>query len=180
MNIENQKTRFNHEDWLEQFYRFMDIGLQFFNELLKGFKALSQRGLKLAWKDFRTAASRLKPQDFIIIALFSFIGLLGLIIFITGFGLFSYQAILWLQDGIWTEFPIFIVFNFIFENTALHQWIVQPESWFGLQKLFSWCLESIPLSMALMIPGFSIALFMAGTMVVAMTYRFYQLRNRND
>jgi hypothetical protein len=58
--------------------------------------------------------------------------------------------------------------------------MVHPESWMGLQKMFSWFLESIPLSMALMIPGISIALFMAGTLVIALTYRFYQLRNRND
>ena len=180
MNIENQQTRFNYEDWLAQLSCFMEMGRQFFSELLKGFKTLSQKGLKQAWKDIRSAASRLTPQDFIITALISVIGMFGVMIFMTGLGLFSYQAMLWLQDGTWTEFPLFIVFNFLFENTALHQWMVHPESWFGLQKLFSWFLETIPLSMALMIPGFSIALFMAGTLVVALTYRFYQLRNRND
>ncbi|MDE1045380.1 MAG: hypothetical protein OSA05_08910, partial [Nitrospinaceae bacterium] len=113
-------------------------------------------------------------------ALISVMGMLGLMIFMAGLGLFSYQAMLWLQNGTWTEFPLFVVFNFLFENTALHQWMVHPESWLGLQKMFSWFLESIPLSMALMIPGISIALFMAGTLVIALTYRFYQLRNRND
>jgi hypothetical protein len=49
----------------------------------------------------------------------------------------------------------------------------------GLQKLFSWFLESVPLSVALMIPGFAIAFFMAGTMVVTMLFRFVQLKNRN-
>ena len=180
MNLENQQIRFNHEDWLAQLYRFMEIGRQFFTELLKGFKSLSQKGLKQGWKDLRYAASRLTPQDFILTALISVFGMFGMVIFLAGLGLFSYQAILWLQDGTWTEFPLFIVFNFLFENTALHQWMVNPESWFGLQKLFSWFLETIPLSMALMVPGFSIALFMAGTLFVALAYRFYQLRNRND
>ncbi len=180
MTIENQQTQFNHEDWLAQLFRFIETGRQFFSELFKGLKSLSQKGLLEAWKDIRSAVSRLTPQDFIVTALISGIGMFGVMIFMTGLGLFSYQAMLWLQDGTWTEFPLFVVFNFLFENTALHQWMLHPESWIGLQKLFSWFLESVPLSMALIIPGFSIALFMAGTLIVALTYRFYQLRSRND
>jgi flagellar biosynthesis protein FliQ len=57
--------------------------------------------------------------------------------------------------------------------------MIHPESWMGLQKLFSWFLESVPLSVALMIPGLAIAFFMAGTMVVTMLFRFVQLKNRN-
>ncbi len=180
MNIENHPTQFNHEDWLKQFYRFAETTRQFFNELVRGIRALSQKSLSETWKDIRAVIPRLTVQDFIIAALISITGMIGAMIFMTGLGLFGYQAFLWLQDGTWTEFPLFVVFNFLFENTALHQWMVQPESWFGLQKLFSWFLESIPLSMALMIPGFSIALLMAGLMVVSLAYRFYQLRKRND
>jgi flagellar biosynthesis protein FliQ len=58
--------------------------------------------------------------------------------------------------------------------------MTHPESWLGLQKLFSWFLESVPLSLALMIPGLSIALFMAGTIMATMLFRFIQLRKRND
>jgi hypothetical protein len=180
MNIENQQTQFNHEDWLLQLYRLVDTGRQFTSELLKGLKILSQKGLLEVWKDIRTVVSRLTPKDFIVTALISMMAMLGLMIFMTGLALFSYQAMLWLQNGTWTEFPLFVVFNFIFENTTLHQWMIHPESWLGLQKMFSWFLESIPLSIALIIPGISIALFMAGTLVIALTYRFYQLRNRND
>lgn len=179
MNMENHQTQFNHEDWLAQLYRFVETARQFLNELFKGLKALSRKGLSEAWRDIRTAVSRLTPQDFIITAMISATGMFGLMIFMAGLGLFSYQAMLWLQDGTWTEFPLFVVFNFLFENTALHQWMLHPESWFGLQKMFSWFLESVPLSVALMIPGFSIAMFMAGVLLVALTYRFYQLRNRN-
>lgn len=180
MNIENHQTQFNYEEWLKQFYRFAETARQFFNELLKGIKTLSLKSLSEAWKEISAVIPRLTAQDFIVAALISITGMIGAIIFMAGLGLFAYQAFLWLQDGTWTEFPLFVVFNFLFENTALHQWMVQPESWFGLQKLFAWFLESIPLSMALMVPGFSIALFMAGVMVVISTYRFYQLRKRND
>jgi len=180
MNVENHQTHFNHEDWLAHLNRFIETARQFFNEVFKGLRALSQKGLSEAWKDIRSTVSRLTPQDFIVTASITVTGMFGVMIFMIGFGLFGYQALLWLQDGTWTEFPLFVVFDFLFENTALHQWMLHPESWVGLQKMFSWLLESIPLSIALMVPGFSIALFMAGTLVVALAYRFYQLRNRND
>jgi hypothetical protein len=180
MNMENQQAQFNHEDWLAYLNRYMDTARQFFNEVFKGLKTLSQKGLLEAWKDIRSAVSRLTPQDFIVTALITITGMFGVMIFMTGLSLFGYQVILWLQDGIWTEFPLVVVFNFLFENTVLHQWMIHPESWLGLQKMFLWFLESIPLSIALMVPGFSIALFMAGTLAAALVYRFYQLRNRND
>lgn len=180
MNIENHQTQFNHEDWIKQFNRAAETIRQFFNELFKGIRVLSQKSLSEGWKDIRAVIPRLTVQDFIVASLISITGMIGAMVFMTGLGLFGYQALLWLQDGTWTEFPLFVVFNFLFENTALHQWMVQPESWIGLQKLFSWLLENIPLSMALMVPGFSLALFMAGVLVVISTYRFYQLRKRND
>jgi hypothetical protein len=180
MNIENHQTQFNHEDWLAHLFRSMETARLFFNELFKGLKVLAQKGLLNAWNDIRSVASRLTLQDFIITALLTVTGVFGLIFFMAGLSLFGYQVLIWLQDGTWTEFPLFVVFNFLFENTAFHQWMTHPESWLGLQKLLSWVLESVPLSIALMIPGVSIALLMAGTLVVAFTYRFYQLRNRND
>ena len=152
----------------------------FFKEVLRGIGALFQKGLVEAWKNLRSTLSKLTPKDFIVSGLLTLTGLGGVLIFMVGLSLFAYQSILWLQNGVWTEFPLFVVFKFFFENTAFHQWMTQPESWMGLQKLFSWFLQTIPLSVALMVPGFSIALFMAGTLMVGLLYRFFQLRNRND
>ncbi|MBT5027583.1 MAG: hypothetical protein HOL15_10060 [Nitrospinaceae bacterium] len=180
MNMENNPTHFNHEEWLNSFFRFAETARQFFQEALKGLKALSQKGFIGAWREIRAAATRLTPQDFLISGLITFTGFVGGLIFTLGLGLFSYQAILWLQDGVWTEFPLFAVFNFLFANTALHQWLIQPESWMGLQKLVTWVLQSTPLSLALIVPGFSIALTMAGTFALALLLRFNQLKNRND
>ena len=180
MTIESNQTRFNHETWIGHLYTFMDTARQFLNELFNGSTILLKKGLLQIWNDIRFVFKQLTPQDFIITALIMTIGMFGTIIFMTGLGLFIYQTFLWLQEGTWTEFPLFVVFNFIFDNTALQKWMLHPESWFGLQKLFSWFLEIIPLSAALMIPGISLALFMATTLLIAFTYRFYQLRNRND
>ena len=179
MNMEKQQTHFDHEDWLNHLYRYIETARQFGNELFRGLKSILQKGLLEAWSEFRSVVSKLTPQDFIITGLVTLTGIVGGLFFLIGLSLFGYQAILWLQDGVWTEFPLFAVFNFLFENTILHQWMIHPESWMGLQKLFSWFLESVPLSVALMIPGFAIAFFMAGTMVVTMLFRFVQLKNRN-
>lgn len=180
MTIESNQTRFNHETWIGHLYTFMDTARQFLNELFNGSTILLKKGLLHIWNDIRFVFKQLTPQDFIITSLIMTIGMFGTIIFMTGLGLFIYQTFLWLQEGTWTEFPLFVVFNFIFDNTALQKWMLHPESWFGLQKLFSWFLDIIPLSAALMIPGISLVLFMATTLLISFTYRFYQLRNRND
>ncbi|HIE42567.1 MAG TPA: hypothetical protein EYP95_05000 [Nitrospinaceae bacterium] len=179
MNMENHQTKFNHEEWLEHFYRFIETGRQFCSELFIGLISISQKSLIEALKGFRSAVSRLKAQDFIITSLLTLTGMFGVMIFMAGLSLFGYQTILWLQNGVWTEFSLFVVFNFLFENTALQLWMTQPDSWVGLQKVFSWILETVPLSFALIIPGFSIALFMAGTLAVAVVYRYYQLQKNN-
>ena len=97
-------------------------------------------------------------------------------ILIAGMGLLSYQSFIWLQSGVWNEYPMLTVFNFIFENTAIHQWLMNPESWIGIQKLLLWLLETTPVSLALMVPGFSIAVTAAGTFTLALIFRFYQLK----
>ena len=179
MTIGSHQSHFNHENWIRQLHSYEVTSRQFLNELFKGLRVLLQRGLLIIWNDICLMFRQLTLQDFIITALIIAIGIFGVIIFMTGLGLFFYQAMLWLQDGVWTQYSLFFVFNFIFENTSLHQWILHPESWFGLQKMFFWFLDFIPLSAALIIPGICLTLFMATTLFIIFTYRFYQLRNRN-
>ena len=103
----------------------------------------------------------------------------GGIIFAVGMGLLTYQVFIWLQSGVWNEYPMLTVFNFIFENTSIQHWLTNPESWIGVQKLFLWFLESIPVSLALIVPGFSITLTAAGIFALALIFRFYQLKKCN-
>jgi hypothetical protein len=180
MNIENHNTQFNYEAWLNKLHHFIDTTSQFLNELFEGLKILAKKRLSEMWKDIRFSVSKLTAQDFFIAASIILTGILGIIIFFSGLGLLIYQTVLWLQDGTWTQLPLYLFFSIFFENTAFHEWVLHPESWFGLQKLFFWFLNSIPLSVALMIPGISIAFLMAGTMMVTLTYRFYKLSDRND
>jgi len=171
-----ENTRFNIEEWISSFFQFMDTTRQFSFEFLMAVKALFQKGLLETWKEIRSAATKLSAVDFVFAGSLFSIGAFGGIILLAGIGLLSYQSFLWLQSGVWTEYPLLTVFNFLFENTAFHQWMVNPESWIGMQKLFLWFLESIPVSLALMVPGFSIAFLAAGIFTAALIFRFYQLK----
>ena len=177
MNTEKyQESRFNPEEWMNRLYEFMKAVQYFAIDLIQTFKTLLQKSLLQVWKEIRSATSKLSPVDFFFASITLSIGILGGMILIAGMGLLSYQSFIWLQSGVWNEYPMLTVFNFIFENTAIHQWLMNPESWIGIQKLLLWLLETTPVSLALMVPGFSIAVTAAGTFTLALIFRFYQLK----
>lgn len=171
-----QQPRFNLEEWISSFFQFIETIRQFSFEFFQAVKTLFQKGLLETWKEIRSASTKLSAIDFFFAGSLFTIGAFGGIILLAGIGLLSYQSFLWLQSGVWTEYPLLTVFNFIFENTAFHQWMVNPESWIGMQKLFLWFLESIPVSIALMVPGFSITFAAASIFTAALIFRFYQLK----
>jgi hypothetical protein len=177
MNMENQQqSPFNHEEWITRLFQFIETARQFSNAFAQAFKTLFQKGLAEAWKEIRAATKKLSLADFIFAGTLTSIAVFGGMILLAGIGLLSYQSLLWLQSGVWTEYPLLTVFNFLFENTALHQWIVNPESWIGMQKMLLWGLESIPVSLALMVPGFSITIMAGGVLIAALVFRFYQFK----
>ena len=157
MNMENhQQSKFSHEEWINRLFQFIETTRQFSVAFAQTFKVLFQKGLSEGWKEIKTATKKLSLSDFVFTGTLASIAVFGSVILLAGIGLLSYQSLLWLQSGVWTEYPLLSVFTFLFENTALHQWIMNPESWVGMQKLFSWILESIPASLALIVPGFSV------------------------
>ena len=177
MNMENhQQSQFNHEEWINRLFQFIETTRQFSIAFAQAFKTLFQKGLAEAWKDIRAATKKLSLADFIFAGTLTSIAVLGGMILLAGIGLLSYQSLLWLQSGVWTEYPMLTVFNFLFENTPLHHWMVTPESWIGMQKLLLWVLESIPVSLALMVPGFSITIMASGILIAALVFRFYQFK----
>jgi len=181
MNMENhQQSQFNHEEWINRLFRFIETARQFSIAFAQAFKTLFQKGLTEAWKEIRAAAKKLSLGDFIFTGTLTSIAVFGGIILLAGISLLSYQSLLWLQSGVWTEYPVLTVFNFLFENTPLHQWIINPESWIGMQKLLLWVLESIPVSLALIVPGFSITIMAGGILIAALVFRFYQFKKCND
>ena len=177
MNMENhQQSQFNHEEWINRLFQFIETARQFSITFAQAFKTLFQKGLAEAWKEIQAATKKLSLADLIFAGTLTLFAVFGGVILLVGIGLLSYQSFLWLQSGVWTEYPMLTVFNFLFENTPLHHWMVTPESWIGMQKLLLWVLESIPVSLALMVPGFSITIMASGILIGALVFRFYQFK----
>ena len=178
MNFErDQQSQFNYDEWISRLLQNIATAQNFLTGFIQAAKLLFKKGLIVVWKEIRTTASKLSAADLFLASMNITVGLLGVIILLAGIGLLGYQTLLWLQTGVWTGYPLLAVFNFLFENTILHQWIINPESWIGMQKLFLWFLESIPVWLALIVPGLSIAIFASGIFLIALTLRFYQLKN---
>ena len=173
----NQKSQFNYNEWITRLLQNIATAQSFLTGFFQAAKVLSKKGLIMIWKEIRTTASKLSTADFFFAGLNITVGLFGVIILLAGIGLLGYQTLLWLQTGVWTEYPLLAIFNILFENTILHQWIINPYSWIGIQKLFLWFLESTPVSLALIVPGLSIAISASGIFLIALTFRFYQLKN---
>ena len=178
MNFErDQQSQFNYDEWISRLLQNIATAQNFLTGFIQAVKLLFKKGLIVVWKEIRTTASKLSAADLFLASMNITVGLLGVIILLAGVGLLGYQSLLWLQTGVWTGYPLLVIFNFLFENTILHQWIINPESWIGMQKLFLWVLESVPASLALIIPGLSIAISASGIFFIALTFRFYQLKN---
>jgi len=177
MNIESdQKSEFNYEEWISRLFQYIKTAQHIFIGFTQTIKTKIKRGFIEVWKEIRPFASKLSAADFFFAGINIMAGVFGIIFIMAGVGLLSYQLLLWLQTGIWTEYPLLAIFNFLFENTALQQWMGSPESWIGMQKLFLWFLESIPVSLALIIPGLSIAFSASVIFFIALVLRFYQLK----
>ena len=172
----SQQPRFSHEEWVDQLFEFWVIFKQFLTEFFKGLKVLFQKGKNGAWKEVRSSGSKLQKKDFVCAGILLSIGLFGGLILLTGLGVLTYQCFLWLQNGVWTEYNLFTVFNYVFENTEVNQWMINPESWIGIQKLLMWFLVAMPLSLALMVLGFSIAFSAIGIFFAALVFRYYQIK----
>jgi hypothetical protein len=55
----------------------------------------------------------------------------------------GWQLVDYLQSGTWAAFSILSIMNFIGLNP---EWVVQPQSWLGLHKVFDWLHGSVGIS----------------------------------
>lgn len=149
-------------------------------EALEALQFLLEQGVRKSWdrakEEFRFLYKKFSTLDYIFgnlsLAAMGFSSLLVL----AGFGLFGYQGILWLQHGVWDAMPMMLVFNFLFEGTALHGWMLSPESWLGLHQLVEWGLANTPISLVLVLTGFALSLATAGFFATALLFRRIQLQ----
>lgn len=174
---ENQSA--DHASWMRWLSEMLDRTISFYEEAITNIRIIARQVISRASEALRFFISKLTALDLF----FGFIslGLMGLasLFLMCGLGLVSYQVFLWIKDGAWSEFTIMVVFDFLFENTPVAQWLSNPESWFGLQKIIEWLLQSIPLSAALILPSVFIICLTACLSAMAIAFRFYQFK-RSD
>jgi len=170
----------DHEYWLKNIAETQEKARNTLFEVWETFRVLLDKAVTWTIREVKFFFSKTTLVDYVGGGLSAFIGFFAVLILAIGFFLIGYQIGLWLINGVWTEFPLFIVFNFLFENTALQSWITNPESMFGLQVVTTWVLENIPLSAALIVPGFILSLTMAGVVLLAVVVRYNQFKNQED
>jgi hypothetical protein len=83
--------------------------------------------------------------------------LVGVLVILYGFGVFGYQVLLWLQEGVWTSFELRSEWAWLWGVIGLPG--PEPEfSWLGVQRITLWLLGS-PLSLGLIVTGITILVF---------------------
>jgi len=115
MQEKMHKQNFDHEHWLKNMTDTQERALEFLSEVWETFRILLDMGVTRAIKDIKFIISKSTALDYIGGGLSALIGFFGALVLFAGVCLTGYQIVLWLVNGVWTEFPLFIVFNFMFE-----------------------------------------------------------------
>ena len=176
-DTEFKDPKSDFSSWIRWIDENLDRSKIFFREAGQAMSTLARQALSMTAAEARFLVSKLSAVDFICGSLGLMVVFVATLFLLSGLGLISYQVFLWLKDGVWSEFPIVLVFNFLFENTWLHQWFSNPESWIGLQKVVEWLVENVPLSLVLIVPALAAIGGTACLMATAMVVRFYQFKN---
>ena len=172
-----QDPKIDHTSWIQWIEENLIQVKGFYRQIVTKLKVIAKYFISKAYEELRFFISNLTIVDFICLSAITTIMVFALLFLFSGVGVVFYQMFLWMKNGVWSEFPIEIVFSFLFENTWLAQWLSNPESWFGLQRVMEWLLQNIPLSAALIIPSILIFSGMACILTGAIICRFYQFKN---
>ncbi len=162
----------------------MEAARLFVLDILHTCRFVFEKGLVSAYQatreELRFLIQRFTALDYICGNL-SLLGLLlSFMVFLSGFGILGYQTVMWLQDGVWNAMPLMLVFNFIFEGTALGAWMHNPETWLGLHQLLEWGLINIPISLVLIVDGMILSAGMAAVIAFAVMVRRFQFKRREQ
>ena len=179
-HTEYQDPKIDHASWMQWIEESLLQAKEFYREIVVTLKSFAQKFIFKASEELRFFISKLTIVDFVCGGITMAVMAFSSLFLLSGIGLVVYQVFLWMKDGIWSEFQLMVVFNFLFENTLLFQWLNNPESWFGLQKVVEWLLQNIPLSIALIIPSVLIISGTACISAAAIAFRFYQFKNSKN
>jgi len=175
-HTESRNPNIDHTSWIQWIEKNLGQAKEFYGEVIASLKEIIRKTVFILSEELRFFISRLTVIDFLCVSITLAIMAFASLFLTSGLGLVGYQVFLWMKDGVWSEFSIEIAFNFLFENTLLAQWLSNPESWLGLQKVVEWLLQNVPLSVALIIPSVLILTGMALLLTVAIGFRFYQFK----
>ena len=166
----------DHMSWVQWINMNMDNAMELFKEVKLNFREILGQIFSRISQEFLFFISKLTPVDIFFGIMTIGIMSIASLFLASGMGLICYQIFLWIKNGVWSEFAIIEVFNFLFENTIAAQWLINPESWFGLQKMMEWLLQNIPLSAALIVPSIIVLAGMICVNIAAIAFRFYQFK----
>ena len=170
----------DHMSWMQWINVNLDNAKEFYEELKMNLQKIASQAISKVSKELRFFISKLTPVDFFCGCITLGIMSLASLFLASGLGLVGYQIFLWIKDGVWSEFAIMEVFNSLFGNTLAAQWLSNPESWLGLQKIIEWLLYNIPVSVALILPSIMVLVGMMCVTVVALIIRFYQFKSEEN
>ena len=167
---------FNGSRWIQEMTRWAEPVVLVCVELKERLKIRAKKMVLKGRAEYKNIVPRLTPVDFF----FGFTGgmavLSASLVFFSGFFLLGYQAFLWLKNGTWTEFPLIVAFDYLFQGTALQTWVNDPDSWYGLHLIAVWVLENIPLSLTLIMDGALMVLGFLAVMMAGAFFRYYQVK----
>lgn len=161
---------------MQAMFDFFETARLVLIEIKEALDILSQKTIHKIKDGFKDIARKLSAMDFIFAFLSGVLMLSATLVLLSGFCVVGYQAFLWLKNGIWTEFPLLVAFNYLFEDTALQTWLNQPESWHGLHQITAWALESIPLSLTLITDGVLMILVVAVITASVALFRYIKIK----
>jgi hypothetical protein len=81
------------------------------------------------------------------------VGLTGPAILYTGPAILIGQVVYWLAYAAWVELPASKIILIIPQSWLEGSWFTEPRSWYGLHKILWGFLDTIPLSLFLMVIG---------------------------
>jgi len=102
------------------------------------------------------------------------------LVFFAGIGIVSYQTFVWLKDGVWNAMSLMAVFDFLFEGTALQEWVQNPASWQGVHQVIEWNLTNVPLSLVLIVEGAVLSAGLLAMMALAILIRRFQFKHHQE
>src|SRR5947208_13796568 len=92
--------------------------------------------------------------------------LLSMLPFFSSVGIVCYQSFMWMKYGEWLPITIDMAVDKFFRHSSLNEWLINPQSWYGLHKMIS----GTSLSPCL----FIFSIFSAG-LVFSLPYTFFLL-----